>query len=587
MNADKIRSFLRRVPPAKLRAAVEELVRADPVFWAFHYRRLRGEPLVFDNMHDLTAEALAAARKSAKNLVSYQQELKSRLTKHRPFLVQPLRDESPHKVFMKGRQVGVSELMILEAVYFLVKHDGRKVFTTFPRDGQLRKFVTTRIDPAFAETPRMKALLQGANAVYTKQVGKSFWVLGSAWESNLGEGVDADVIVLDEKDRMAVGVETAFIESLKSSKFGWLRELSTPTLPNRGVALSYNASDRKKWLVRCASGHEQEIVYPDNVVQVKDFKVGTKELAPGTYEYLCRLEKCRKPLDRLRGRWVAERPSIETISGYHISQLLAPWIDATALMKSKIDAPFPQHWINYDLGLPSLGEKSLLNEVDYELACAGHELLDFRTSDWRNVTAGIDWGNYNWIWVTAENVHNGKLYCIGLACFEDDHDDPLTGSAMAAEQYLVPFAPEVICADDGFGKDRNAYLRKRFEDTGTQFFACRYSPAPKNSRQFQPVWNEDGSQVLVDRNMWLKVFCRRIKMRELGLPNYEFSELTATMKAHIKSLVPYREMDEDTKEIVESVLSNGPDHFAHAGLYSILGQEWLQHGAQFGFTMLG
>jgi len=586
----QIRELISRMPDASLREAATALAREDPVFWAMYYRRLRGKPLIFDNSGELTDISIAKLRKEtgqgSKNRRTYLRELKRRLLRHRPFLMQPLRDDHPHKVYMKARQMGVSELSLIEETWFLENHPNTKWIRTFPREANLKKFVATRIDPTFEETPRMRGLIpKGApDGLFTKRIKDSFLIMGSAWESALGEGVDADGITLDERDRMNPGVERAFKESLKSSAYGLYREVSTPSLPDRGVGLTFSLSDQLEWLVRCMRcGLEQEIKYPDNVVQMKDFPLGTKELPPGSYAYLCRLESCRGKLDRLRGRWVARKPDVKNIRGYHMSHLMCPWLSATNLMQDKIENKWPDIWMKYCLGLPAIGEGELLSEMDYEMACSDHDLLDERGSDWTDVVVGIDWGHLNWIVVEARNVYNDRRYVIGINVFEDDPRDPLEGSAKAAERYLAPFAPDLIMADDGYGKDRNAYLRKRFDGSGTQFFAVRYSPAPKNTRQFRPVWNEEGSQVLIDRTMWLKVMMRSIKARAVGLPSYGLDE-GGLLKQHLKALRPMREVDDQTKEVVEVVVSNGPDHLAHCMTYCELAYEWLESHGRLGLV---
>lgn len=133
-------------------------------------------------------------------------------------------------------------------------------------------------------------------------------------ESNLGEGVDADGVTLDEKDRMRDKVEFAFKESLKSSRYGWFREVSTPTLPNRGIDVPFRASDQQVWMVKCEKCNEwQEIDWKENIVAVKDIPLGCKELPAESYDFLCRKQKCRGKLDRVyTGQWVARFPTAST-----------------------------------------------------------------------------------------------------------------------------------------------------------------------------------------------------------------------------------------------------------------------------------
>jgi hypothetical protein len=493
-----------------------------------------------------------------------------------------MRDQHPWKVYMKGRQVGVSELAINDEIWFLSTHPNTKWIRTFPRDRQLEDFVRSRIDKALEETPRMRALVGSPNQAHAKRIGDSFLFIRSAWESNLGEGIDADGVTLDEKDRMRPGVEVAFKQSLSSSRYGYLREVSTPTIPGKGVHESFLRSDQREWFVRCKKcGLKQPIEYPDNVVQVKDIPVGAREIPEGSYEFLCNLQKCRGALDRMRGEWVAKRPEVQQVRGFHISQLIAPWLSATYVMRERQRIRSPQMFNNYILGLPAMGDNVLLTESDYEMACAGHPLMFTRTSDWIDVSVGIDWGDLNWVIVTARNVHNDREYVVGVNVFKDDPNEELR-SVKSVDSYIAPFEPDIIVADAGYGKDRNAFLLRRYGEG--RFYACFYNPAPRESRTFRPVWGgDDAARVLVDRTLALKTTCRALKEREIGLPDYD-EHPAGLLKEHLKNLVPL--VQEEEGKMWEEIAARGDDHLAHSLAYSMLGREKLTKDSRFNYSFV-
>lgn len=718
-------------PNISTKDALQHLVNEDPAVFCAVNRRLRGYPLTFQATKQITDEAVKELQKVNPN--NWESELKSRLLRHRPWMLKPLRDNHPHKAYEKARQVGVSELSLTEAIHFLssrppserpkwvycvpddaeiltrrgwlkwylvkpavdealvlepstkehawhvideivtfdfdgdllavgafhctdvhrwpilrdddenveiarahdlqskgssyellrydpvdrvmytqsvwkndeprkyigkvwcprtkagtwcMRYRGKIVFTgnTFPRDTQLRDFSNTRISEALKETQAMAALLTGANQIYAKQIGNGHLLLRSAWESGLGEGIDADGVTLDEKDRMKDGVDIAFRESLASSKYGYLREVSTPSLPGRGVDKPFRASDQQTWFVKCANGHKQEITYEDNIHQVRDIDLtGVKEIPPGTYDYLCRFASCRKPLDRRFGEWVAKHPDRKTIRGYHISQLMAVWISADKLMQKKLEYRFFQPWANYCLGITAKGDNMMLTELDFARIVGrgprfpnGYARVETgRTRDWSRVSVGIDWGHQNWCTVWGVNAHNERTYLLDIGIFEDDYKDPLL-SVRRIEQFLIPWSPDVIVADGGFGKDRNAYLIKKFgQDTSMQaeVYACWYNPSTKASRTFQPVWGD--CRVLVDRTMTLKTVARSIKEGEFGIPSLEDIRVQLLMK-HWTSLSTLLHEEEDittgTKTMVEEIAAvGGEDHLAHSSCYGLLG----------------
>lgn len=545
------------------------MCESDPVIWTMVKRRLRKMPLTYD------VSALIKAGKTTMDV----------LLRHRPFLIQPLRDQHKHKCYIKSRQVGVSELSITETLQFLDTHGNDKKWVyCFPREKQLLQFSATRLIPAFEESPLMAALLGTPNQTLLKRINKSYMLLRSTWESNLGEGIDADGVTFDEKDRMKPGIDVAFKESLKSSPYGYLRELSTPTLPGRGIDEVWKKSDQHLWHVRCTKcGLWQPIDYPDNFVQLIDYpQHGLTEIPQDSWAFACRKQICRGPLDRLHGKWVATHPSRKLVRGYHITQMMCPWISPTGIMQELITYKFRQLWENYVLGRISKGESILVSDEDLTACSTNFKLYTHRTRDWAKISIGIDWGATNWFVVLGLNAHNNRRYIIGLGIIEDDSRDALNMSEVIS--YIDPFEPDIIIADAGYGKDRNAKLLKKYDPSGEQerFFACFYNPSTKASRTFQPQWGD--ARVLVDRTISLKMMCRAFKEREIGLAAGD--PKTDILKKHIRNLAPLKEQDEDTKEIYETIESTGPDHFAHALSYAELGMDKIMNVNQFNFAFV-
>lgn len=531
-------------------------------------RRLRKMPLTYD----------------VSNLIKAGQTDIRVLLRHRPFLIQPLRDKSKHKVYIKSRQVGASELSITEALNFLDTNGAdRKLIYCFPREKQLEQFSTTRLNPAFEESPLMAALIGVPNQTFLKRINQSFLLLRSTWESNLGEGVDADCVYFDEKDRMKKGIDVAFRESLKSSPFGYLRELSTPTLPGRGIDEVWKKSDQMLWHVKCTKcGLDQPIDYPDNFVQLIDYQHGVQEIPQNAWAFACRRPTCRGPIDRLHGKWVPTFPDRRLTRGYHITQMMCPWINATNIMQELITYKFRQLWENYVLGRISKGESILVSDDDLNACSSQFQLYSHRTRDWAKISIGIDWGATNWFVVLGLNASNNRRYIIGLGIIEDDVRDSLNMSDVIS--FISPYEPDIIIADAGYGKDRNAKLLKHFDPKGDleRFFACFYNPSTKASRTFQPQWGD--ARVLVDRTISLKMMCRAFKDRELGIAVGDTK--TEILREHVKALAPLKDQDEDTKEIFETIESTGPDHFAHALCYAQLGMDKVCEVNQFSFAFV-
>lgn len=593
ITPEQMKEVLSTLPPdASLRDVLNALAKEDPLVWAMMNRRIKGQIFVLDNSRYVSDDAKRKLANVVRAKAKFDFEWKTRLQKHRPFLIQPLRDQHKHKVYMKGRQVGVSELELTEAVWFAATHPNTKTIITFPRETNLETFVSSRVNPALEETAAMKRLVGTPNQQAMKRIADSFLVFRSSWDSALGEGVDADVLVLDEKDRMNPGVEHAFKDSLSASRYGWVREISTPSLPGQGIHFQFAASDQQTWLVRCQKCNlEQEIDWQENIVQVMDVAPGSREIPDGAYEFQCRLLKCRGPLDRLRGRWVAKRPNIKEIRGYHMPQMIFALISASELMRKKVNGRSLQAWLNYEIGVPSSSDAMLLTEQDYDFAVSDppYKLLSARTADWTWVSVGIDWGHWNWVTVLGLNA-NGHAYVIGLHVVEDDANDPFH-TINSIDNFLTPFDPDIVLGDHGYGQDRNPHLKKRWEG---RFYSCRYATDIRSRKALEsgrqaakarqaPRWSTvEVAEVVVDKVTEMFKTCHMIKQRGLGVPSYDEPSMKE-WKAHFKNVVPMVVEDPDTEEMLQIVTSKGDDHLANATNYGRIGMVRLAETSNFGF----
>ena len=532
---------------AKILAAIDATVPS----WTMKNRKLRGKEYRFFDRHKLHG--------------------------HRPYLWLPLADQTRVKCFKKGRQAGVSENSVSEALYLLANHQVNVVYT-FPSPKQAEDFSNTRIDTALRETDYMKGLIGNPQNVGLRKIGKGFLFIRSATNEKLGEGIDADATFFDEIDRMRKGVKIAFQESLSSSPYGFEREISTPTLPGRGVDETWQRSSQYHWHVKCeACGEEQRLRYPDNIKQLEEVPVYAKEVPDSAYAYCC--SKCGSlKLDRRRGRYIPDFPD-RSISGYHVNQMACVWITASQIEAKRRQYKFPQLFWNYVLGECYMADNILITDAVL-LNCMSDSALKFwggRTTPYVRVSAGIDWGFKNWVslWGLRED---GRTDLIGLHVVEDTAE-PL-GSAKAIAEYMKSFRPDIIVADLGYGKDRVAYLMGVYPG---RVYACSYLD---DAKTVLPVFSENGFRVSVDRTCWLKGTANQFREGRIVLPGYDKSALIDVLASHLKSLVVMHEEDEETGKLREYVDHTDDDHFAHTTGYALMGLEKVGGSGDFTFDFV-
>lgn len=560
------------------RELLEGAAEEDAYLWHCMYRRLKNQPSSFDQTKLIN-------RFLDQRVPVHSKQFKRLLTRHRPYLIQFLSDQHPIKASKKGRQTGASEAALSEELWFLDVNPYTKWMHTFHREPSANDFSRSRIKPALAETEYMKGLIGDINQVETKAIGdNSYLFIRSTYSEGMGEGVDLDGITFDEVDRMRDKVDIAFKEALEASPFGWMRYISTPTIAGRGIDIPWMQSDQKHWFVKCSKcGERQPIKFPDNYIQVKDVPKHALRLPAGTYDFLCRKEKCRGKLDRMDGQWVASFPDRlkeeGSISGYHIPQAIFIRHTATSIMQKKTDYKFRSLWDNYALGETSEGSSVLLNQAILDASSVPYKWpVPRRTVDFTNITVGIDWGSpYNWVVVIGRCIHNGYNYLLNAFRVEDVFGDELAQTREIIRR-ILPYQPDMIVADAGFGKDRNSLLYRTFPDT---FWICQYSTvAKKKQTSVQTKWNEPDRIATLDRTLALRTLCMEFKLDEFCLPEEDVED-SGVLKAHLLNLKPF--VQEEDGQVFETISSSGPDHYAHALLYARIAQSRYERDGAFDF----
>lgn len=577
---------------------LEQQIQSRPSIWAQYHTRLRGKPYRFeqllpDGKYDLRKPTQIP--KGDKNIG---------LRGQRQLLQQPLDDQHPHKAMQKSRQCGASENEVREVLWFGDTHPYTKQVYVFPTFDQVADFSKTRIEEVMKDSPYVKQRMgidpvtgrkiQGEDIVDNvrlRRIGNSFIFFRSGHTPKAGEGIDCDLVVFDEIDRMHPNVMIAFNETLSSSAYGWRRDVSTPSLPGVGVNATFKDSDQMHWFMKCPHcGHWFTMIhdFPKGVI---DLSVDTKGRPNhnlhlkydfvneyDTHMYVC--VKCGEPVSdetRLKGIWRPLYPHRTSVRGYQISQLYCPWISATQLMKKKKDYALDQLFENYVIGRPYLGDNVMITKGDI-LRCVDTSIkspYDFRRQD---ISIGTDWGNQSW-GVSAMPMpdYPEKTLILDIWCIEDSEAEVVDGRKSNPHIQRTGEKMrqwEAICGvfDAGYGKDRNFEL---MQDFPSRVFSCFYpNLSSANTTKVEDVWDEDGGKVSVDRTMTLKVMAKMWRDGKFVIPKWVADNPLFHEKfiKHLTNLVLIRDIEEDEKTKKEIITERvgtlpGGDHFGHAMNY--------------------
>jgi len=515
----------------------QSVLSSNPAFWSTFMTLLKGKPFGFEG---------------------------DRPELCRPFLVQPLNDTSVKKCYLKPRQGGYSEISVREMLWFMNNMGHVNAAYTFHRPKLLEDFSKARIDAVLNECPHLKGkrVIKGADNVTFKAIGNGFLYLRARTGETIAEGIDIDILFNDEADRGNQKAPDSFNEAMSASRFGWRRDFGTPTVPNYGVSKFWERSDKKRWHNYCTACGDANFLTLDHIVQVSD-----KPLLEGRFDFRCEFCKAVGKINRLDGIWWPEIEDVKCeYSGYHQNQLSYPWMTADQVIFKKGDFPFPSMFYNYVMGEPYAGEDRLVQDSHLD-ACEDSGFKGAsapgRLTRFQNVAIGVDWGDQSWA-VALMPYHDRFIVVDFMRTNTDD------GDAQVAQigDWAIRYRPRIMVCDAGYGKDRNKRLLTRFRN---RVYSCYY-PA-HGTRITEDEWVEKKMRVSVDRTRALKTMAWAFRNGEALIPWYDDDkrELYRVYRKHLTNLISHRQLDEDTYEVSEDILSMGPDHFAHATSYALIG----------------
>ncbi|WCS69427.1 hypothetical protein Goe24_00470 [Bacillus phage vB_BsuM-Goe24] len=502
----------------------------------------------------------------------------TRAQAHRPWQVQIINDQHLNKAIIKSRQLGLSEIGIAEMIHFADLHSyaGVKCLYTFPTNRQMKDFVSTRLNPVLDSGYYATITDKTVDSLEKKRIRNSFLLFRSSSKGAAVEGVDIDYLSMDEYDRVSASAEISAVESMSSSTFKVLRRWSTPTVPDYGIHELYEQSDQMVYMHKCdRCGTRQQLDYEKNIecINEKGVDVLAKTVKEGTFRFIC--QKCKEPLDRwYNGEWVAAYPSRTAdgggTRGYLITQLNAVWISADLLKRKELEAGSKQHFYNYVLGYPfqdvalAVQDGDVMDNIREDLP---EPLMDRGT--YRFISVGIDWGNHHWVTVRGFR-DNGMIDLIRIFSVERSRSvTNIEEDIQNIINQLVPYNPDIICADTG---DSGNYVEKLMAYFGPgKVYGVKVNPTPRSTGQVQPVWSDNRSLVTVDKLTQNKRHIADMKMGRLGF--YRPDKDLELYLDHWKKVVIRDEEDEKTGEIYQIITNKGDDHYAQSSVYSMVGLE--------------
>jgi len=474
------------------------------------------------------------------------------------YLIDLYEDPAQNIVMKKAAQIGVTTYGMNRAMWFADTHRASVIYT-FPTASDVADFSKARIGPMIQTSLHLSKVVSGG--IELKQIGSSFVYFRGAWSERQAISVDSDFNIHDEVDFSKPDIIEIYKERLSHSKYKYFLAFSTPTIPEFGVDYLFNRSDKKEWFVECPKcGKPQILKYPDSI------RGNTKEA-----RYAC--VYCRATITdnaRREGYWKATGDMDWKTSGYHITQLMAPWITATEILQKEERArirPTQQlsgikDFYNFCLGEAYGGENQPLNR-DVLLECIQNK-YDLEDKA-RHTVMGVDQGDILHVVIFAKD-REGEVRLVHCATYDSFDDLP-----DLMDKYGV-----VFCMIDALPNKHSA--RKFALMYPAKVWLVYYNVNQKETVKWHKDSEKKEYRIVAHKIETFDSMADRFRNHTLVLP-----KLSALIDQYIRQMCNWAKDKEEKPDgrVVWVYKKLGADHYTNATNYAMLGIDKLSTGSLF------
>ncbi len=466
------------------------------------------------------------------------------------FLIDIYNDLSPRQVLLKAPQIGATTMNVIKSFYVAARQR-KDIIYTLPTQADVYDMVSGKVNRIIAQNPALAAWVADHDSVEQKKVLDNIIYYRGTFTSKQAMMVSSDLNVHDEVDASNPEVLTQYETRLQAKADGMRWYFSHPSLAGHGVDVYWQQSDKKEWFVECVCKEKFSLEWPRNCVWDMDGVERVNE------RYECHL--CKAPitdLQRVNGEWKATAEG--EFSGYHISQMICPWITAKTIVDAFHDPQKDkQYFYNYILGLPFVSGDDQVTPTQVLRNCV-NEINDQSS----NAIIGVD---------TGLPIHYVCMNSDGVFYY-----DTCTNYDQLAS-LLKRWPTSRLVADQGGDLIGIRELQQRFPG---RVYLCYY----RKDRKTQDVirWGEgdDLGTVVVDRNKMIQLLVEQ--MRDIGRERLNgtpdewepFAEHWGNL--YREKIVVKESPEKDNRSLYGNEYvwkRRGADHYVHAYLYAKVGMD--------------
>lgn len=329
----------------------------------------------------------------------------------REYLREILEDDHPDQVWSKAAQTCFTTVAMLKVIRHCIElPQFRAAMYFFPTDRDVSDFSQARFGPLMGENADLASQTEDVATKKTdrttlKRIGNAhvyFRGMKDAARKKTDTGIEssqqqgsakllsvpADELVFDEMDRMDPKNVALAMKRLGASRYKLKVRLSNPSIPGYGIDKAFQGSDRRRWLIQCASCRTRncpELDFPEKPGE--DIRIIQQD---EDSEYFLACRKCHKPLDPSTGEWVPESPGLsKDCHGYAVSQLISPTCDLKDVVKEYRAARFLEVLYRMTVGRAWVASESKLRAEQVLERCGDHAMLQGSST---RCTMGVDVG---------------------------------------------------------------------------------------------------------------------------------------------------------------------------------------------------
>lgn len=457
------------------------------------------------------------------------------------FMWDIINDMSPLQVGLKPPQIGWSESLITKSFYVADKKS-KDIIYTLPTATDRDDMVGAKVNRIIAQNPILQKMVKDHDTVEQKTVGDSIIHYRGTFSQKQAMMVSSSLNIHDEVDASDPNVitqyETRLMANPEDQQWRWY--FSHPSLAGHGVDVYWAQSDKKEWFITCNQcKYEQILEWPHSIDM-------------GRRAYVCK--ECKADIDdgvRCRGYWKATSQGI--FSGYHISQLMCPWITAEKIIEAKNDPmKSEQYFYNYVLGLPYAASDDVIT-VEQVLNNVSSE---FNSQEDR-VMIGVDTG----LPIHYTLMNKQGVFYYGKCDPPSANYDPYS----ELEGFLLRWPKSVIVSDQGGDLIGIRQLQARYPG---RVYLCFYRKDRKTKEVITWGEHDELGKVTVDRNRMLQLIIEQLREGDRIHLNGTREEWKPFAE-HFGNI--FRIKEETPFGMEYKWERKGPDHFVHSLLYAMVG----------------